>query len=291
MNVFFLFVIFSKQISLHLPFESTRNQKELLGFENNSADDLIDSQKERKDLKRSDTISHSSTSSTTTTTTASSTSTTVTSVPVSSTARSAARSSARSSTPRSNQNNRYAQHALESQINEEHKHLENFNHRQNNNNKNQNNNSFGNQNLNSHNNISSISSSSSTSISSSSSSSSKNNLNQNIHNHSNYDKVLLTPQNLYISTLPKVIITASASVSDASGKKLNYSVGNVLGTKIKTAPQTYDEYKEDDVALDPFFIDVPKIRPRIKRALGARKTILNPRYVKRQFKKILRHFP
>lgn len=83
---------------------------------------------------------------------------------------------------------------------------------------------------------------------------------------SNYDKVLLTPQDQYIHTLPKIIITASASVSDGSGKKLNYSVGNVIASNIKLPPLTYDEYREDDVGLDPFFLDVPKITPRrIKR--------------------------
>lgn len=81
-------------------------------------------------------------------------------------------------------------------------------------------------------------------------------------NGSNYDKVLLTPQDQYIHTLPKIIITASASVSDASGKKLNYSVGNVIASNIKLPPLTYDEYREDDVGLDPFFLDVPKIAPR-----------------------------
>lgn len=79
---------------------------------------------------------------------------------------------------------------------------------------------------------------------------------------STYDKVLLTPQDQYIPTLPKVIISASASVTDASGKKLNYSVGNVIASNIKLPPLTYDEYHEDDVSLDPFFIDVPKIAPR-----------------------------
>lgn len=79
---------------------------------------------------------------------------------------------------------------------------------------------------------------------------------------SNYDKVLLTPQDQYIPTLPKVIISASASVTDATGKKLNYSVGNVIASNIKLPPLTYDEYREDDVSLDPFFLDVPKIAPR-----------------------------
>lgn len=84
---------------------------------------------------------------------------------------------------------------------------------------------------------------------------------QNLPRH-NYDRVLLTPQDQYLSTLPKVIITASASVSDASGKKLNYSVGNVIGPNIKIPPPNYDEYKEEDVSTDPFFLDVPKIKPR-----------------------------
>lgn len=74
--------------------------------------------------------------------------------------------------------------------------------------------------------------------------------------------MLLTPQDQYLSTLPKVIVTASASVSDASGKKLNYSVGNVIGPNIKIPPPNYDEYKEEDVGIDPFFLDVPKIKPR-----------------------------
>lgn len=88
-----------------------------------------------------------------------------------------------------------------------------------------------------------------------------------INQTSTYDKVLLTPQDLFIPTLPKIIISASASVSDANGKKLNLSVGNVLatGANIRIPPPSYDEYKEDDVSLDPFFLDVPKIRPRIKR--------------------------
>lgn len=86
----------------------------------------------------------------------------------------------------------------------------------------------------------------------------------------NYDKVLLTPQDQFIPTLPKVIITASASVSDASGKKLNYSLGNVIGSNIKLPPLTYDEYREDDVGLDPFFLDVPKITPRRNKRAAAR---------------------
>lgn len=101
------------------------------------------------------------------------------------------------------------------------------------------------------------------SSSSSSSNGNSNNSGGSSTSNSNYDKVLLTPQDQYIPTLPKIIITASASVSDASGKKLNYSVGNVIASNIKLPPLTnYDEYREDDVALDPFFLDVPKIAPR-----------------------------
>lgn len=81
--------------------------------------------------------------------------------------------------------------------------------------------------------------------------------------NTNYDKILLTPQDQYIKTLPKVIITASASVTDATGKKLNYSVGTVK------LPPAYDEYREDDVSLDPFFLDVPKLLPRNKRNVAS----------------------
>lgn len=82
-----------------------------------------------------------------------------------------------------------------------------------------------------------------------------------------YDRVLLTPQDRYISSLPKVVISASASVSDGSGKKLNYSIGS----NVKIPPPSYDDYREGDVILDPFFLDVPKIKPRIKRSAKRRK--------------------
>lgn len=75
-----------------------------------------------------------------------------------------------------------------------------------------------------------------------------------------YEKLLI-PQERYKSTLPKIIITASASVSASNGKKLNYSLGNLLGQgELKIPPLTYDDYKEEDVVLDPFFQDVPKIK-------------------------------
>jgi hypothetical protein len=97
---------------------------------------------------------------------------------------------------------------------------------------------------------------------------SRNNNNNSNSSNSFYDKVLLEPQELYRKSLPKVVISlsASASVSDSNGKKLNLSVANVLASNPKIPPLTYDEYKEDDVILDPFFLDVPKIKPRIKRS-------------------------
>lgn len=94
----------------------------------------------------------------------------------------------------------------------------------------------------------------------SSDTSSSNNSNKGQKSKQSYDKTLLIQQERYKSTLPKIIITASASVS-ANGKKLNYSLGNVLGkgSELKIPPPTYDDYKEEDVVLDPFFQDVPKI--------------------------------
>lgn len=65
---------------------------------------------------------------------------------------------------------------------------------------------------------------------------------------------------------PRVIISASASVSDATGKRLNYSLGTI-GTShiIGTAPASYDDYRESDVVLDPFYHDVPKISSTSKK--------------------------
>lgn len=200
------------QIPLNLPFEH-RNQKEILGFEDNSADDLI-LNTEHKELKRSDPNASST-------------------------------EHRNSTVTSSQQRSVHHHHQVENEkpnVNINNRNDENSNskipslisnYRQ----------------SNSHNNYNLNSSSSSS-------------------NNNTYDN-LLTPQNRYISNLPKVIITASASVSDASGKKLSYSVGNVLGNNknIKAPPSTYDEYKEDDVVLDPFFLDVPKIVPRHRRSI------------------------
>lgn len=60
---------------------------------------------------------------------------------------------------------------------------------------------------------------------------------------------------------PKIIVSASASVSDASGRRLNYSLGTIGASHIiGTAPTSYDDYKETDVGLDPFYHDVPKVK-------------------------------
>ncbi|XP_065155608.1 mucin-4-like [Atheta coriaria] len=66
---------------------------------------------------------------------------------------------------------------------------------------------------------------------------------------------------------PRIVISASASVSDATGRKFNYSLGTIGDTRFfGQAPQSYDDYKEDDVGSDPFYHDVPKIR--LKRQVG-----------------------
>lgn len=63
---------------------------------------------------------------------------------------------------------------------------------------------------------------------------------------------------------PRVIVTASASVSDSTGKKLNYTVGNVVSAVKPIVPINYDDYKESDLIFDPFFLDVPKLQKRRK---------------------------
>lgn len=71
---------------------------------------------------------------------------------------------------------------------------------------------------------------------------------------------------------PRIIVSASASVSDASGRRLNYSLGTI-GTShiLGKAPHSYDEYKEDDVGLDPFYHDVPKVK-NLRRKRSTTKT-------------------
>ncbi|CAH2075352.1 unnamed protein product, partial [Iphiclides podalirius] len=63
---------------------------------------------------------------------------------------------------------------------------------------------------------------------------------------------------------PRVIVTASASVSDSNGKRLNYTVGNVVSAVKPIVAINYDDYKESDLIFDPFFLDVPKLNKRRK---------------------------
>ncbi|XP_059058850.1 proteoglycan 4-like [Achroia grisella] len=63
---------------------------------------------------------------------------------------------------------------------------------------------------------------------------------------------------------PRVIVTASASVSDSNGKRLNYTVGNVVSAVKPIVQINYDDYKESDLLFDPFFLDVPKLQKRRK---------------------------
>lgn len=83
---------------------------------------------------------------------------------------------------------------------------------------------------------------------------------------------------------PRVIVSASASVSDSNGKKLNYTVGNVVHAVKPIVSVNYDDFKESDVILDPFFLDVPRLKKkRTKRSVKAkdvhvvtkRQTIIN----------------
>ncbi|XP_076265613.1 uncharacterized protein LOC143199578 [Rhynchophorus ferrugineus] len=65
---------------------------------------------------------------------------------------------------------------------------------------------------------------------------------------------------------PRIIISASASVSDATGRRLNYSLGTIDAAQIlESPPSSYDEYKESDVVLDPFYHDVPKVKQKRRR--------------------------
>ncbi|KAK5645100.1 hypothetical protein RI129_006400 [Pyrocoelia pectoralis] len=60
---------------------------------------------------------------------------------------------------------------------------------------------------------------------------------------------------------PRIIISASASVSDNNGRRLNYSLGTIGASHfLGSSPASYDDYKEEDVILDPFYHDVPKLK-------------------------------
>lgn len=61
---------------------------------------------------------------------------------------------------------------------------------------------------------------------------------------------------------PRIVISASASVSDATGRRVNYT----LGTSEVYVPSSYEDYKEDDAALDPFYHNFAKLKIRTKRS-------------------------
>lgn len=72
---------------------------------------------------------------------------------------------------------------------------------------------------------------------------------------------------------PRVIVTASASVSDSTGKRLNYTVGNVVNAVKPIVAINYDDYKESDLIFDPFFLDVPKLQKRRKTRSNRNKSL------------------
>lgn len=75
---------------------------------------------------------------------------------------------------------------------------------------------------------------------------------------------------------PRVIVTASASVSDSNGKRLNYTVGNVVSAVKPIVQINYDDYKESDLIFDPFFLDVPKLQKRRKTRDNIKKIVSVP---------------
>lgn len=87
----------------------------------------------------------------------------------------------------------------------------------------------------------------------------------------------VTERSPKLKSPPRVIVTASASVSDSNGKRLNYTVGNVVSAVKPIVPINYDDYKESDLLFDPFFLDVPKLQKRRKtRSNSNRKVFVVP---------------
>lgn len=87
----------------------------------------------------------------------------------------------------------------------------------------------------------------------------------------------VTERSPKLKSPPRVIVTASASVSDSNGKRLNYTVGNVVSAVKPIVPINYDDYKESDLIFDPFFLDVPKLQKRRKtRSNSNRKVFMVP---------------
>lgn len=100
------------------------------------------------------------------------------------------------------------------------------------------------------------------------------------------DESLLSPRSVAPPTVtekpptkpkspPRVIVTASASVSDSNGKRLNYTVGNVVSAVKPIVKINYDDYKESDLLFDPFFLDVPKLQKRRKNRSFENRKVFN----------------
>lgn len=70
--------------------------------------------------------------------------------------------------------------------------------------------------------------------------------------------------------IPRIVISASASVSDASGRKLNYTFGPLETAQIF---DSYEDYKDDDEGVESFYHDVPKLKKakRKRRSVDSKK--------------------
>lgn len=90
---------------------------------------------------------------------------------------------------------------------------------------------------------------------------------------------------------PKVIVTTSTSIRDNNGRTINYSINSSSSTSspasLSSGRRGYDEYKEDDVLTDPFFLDVPKVAggrrrrsvPGVQRKRRRRVIYIVPRFM------------
>lgn len=70
---------------------------------------------------------------------------------------------------------------------------------------------------------------------------------------------------------PRIVISASASVSDASGRRLNYSLGTIETSEFFN-PTSYEDYKEEEIGLEHFYADVPKLQKGRQRRLVKRQS-------------------
>ncbi|CAH1991424.1 unnamed protein product [Acanthoscelides obtectus] len=60
---------------------------------------------------------------------------------------------------------------------------------------------------------------------------------------------------------PRIVISASASVSDDTGRRLNYSLGTIGTSQLLNDPSnSYEEYKDEEERLERFYHDVQKVK-------------------------------